>query len=330
MELLKKLVNAFGPSGEEDRVSNIIEDEIKDFADEIKRDKSGNITAFKKGTKGGKMMIAAHMDQIGAVILDIDKSGYIRFANIGGVDPYVILYHSVVFESGVCGVVAKEEKKDIKDIKTGDLYIDIGAKDKEDALKKVNIGDFGVFNSDFIENGKRISCVALDDRIGCYVMLQTLKRVKKAGMDTYFVFTSQEETYSSGAATAAFRIEPDCSIVIDVTDTGDTINGIRSAVKMGNGAAVTIMDKGLMSHPEINRCLVDTAKNNNIKYQFDVAEQGATDGAKIHVAKSGVKTGALSIPVRYMHTPHEVVDMNDVESAIDIMVKVVEDYVLVK
>lgn len=330
MELLKKLVGTFGPSGEEDRVIDVIEDEVKKYADEVMRDKSGNITAFKKGTRSGKMMLAAHMDQIGVVILDIDRGGFIRFADIGGVDPYSILYHSVVFENGICGVVAREEKKDISSLKTGDLYIDIGAKDKEDALKKVSIGDFGVFKSDFIENGDRISCAALDDRIGCYVMIETLKRVKKPAMDTYFVFTSQEETYSSGAATAAYRIEPDCSIVIDVTDTGDTINGIRSAVKMGDGAAVTIMDKGLISHPEINRCLVDAAKKNSIKYQFDVAEAGATDGAKIHVTKSGVKTGALSIPTRYMHTSHEVVDMNDVESAINIMVKVVEDYVLEK
>jgi tetrahedral aminopeptidase len=326
MDLLEELTLTFGPTGDETEVANTIIDEIRDYVDEIKKDRLGNVIGIKKGKGSGKMMIAAHMDQIGVMISDIDKNGFLRFVSAGYVDPFTVLYHNVVFKNGIVGVVAREEKKEIKDIKLGDLYIDIGAKSKEEAQDMVNIGDFGVFQSSFVANGDRVSSVAMDDRIGCYVLIRAIKQIKECDVNAYFVFTVQEESYISGAATSAYAIEPDCAIVVDVTDTGDTPNCNRMAVKLGEGAAIKVMDKGMICHPKIKNYLVDTAKKHNIKYQFEVLEYGATDGAEIHVSKTGVLTGAISIPTRYIHTPQELVDMKDVECAINLLVRAVEDY----
>jgi putative aminopeptidase FrvX len=326
MELLIELTRAFGPTGNEDNVAHIIVDEIKDYVDEVRRDRLGNVIGVKRGKAVGKMMIAAHMDQIGIMINEIDKNGFLRFVSAGYVDPFTILYHNVVFKNGTVGIVAKEEKKENKDLKLGDLYIDIGAKSREEAMEKVNIGDFGVFKSNFVVNGNRVSSGAIDDRIGCYILIETIKRIKNFNYDLYFVFTVQEESYFSGAATSAYAIEPDCAIVVDVTDTGDTPNCNRMAVKLGEGPAIKVMDKRMIAHPKMKNHLVETAKKNNIKYQFEVLERGTTDGAEIHVSRSGVLTGAISIPTRYIHTPQEQVDMSDVEGAIKLLIKAIETY----
>ena len=240
MELLNKLTAAFGPSGYEDEVADIIIDEIKPYVDEIKRDRLGNIIALKKGRTNKKIMTSAHMDQIGVMVSYIEKEGYLRFTNVGWVDPYAILYHIVRFKNGVTGIISKEDKKDIKDLKLKDLYIDIGASSKEDAESKVRIGDFAVFESFFKSVGDRVYSGALDDRIGCYILIEAAKRLKDNKSDVYFTFTVQEETYTSGAATSAFAIEPDMAVVIDVTDTGDTPNCNAMAVKMGDGAAIKV------------------------------------------------------------------------------------------
>lgn len=326
MELLKGLTGIFGPSGNEEDVASFIIEEMKDYVDEINIDRLGNVIALKKGSSINKIMTTAHMDQIGIMVTDIDKNGFIRFTSVGYVDPFTVLYHNVVFKNGTMGIIAREEKKNVKEIKLGDLYIDIGASTKEEALKLVNIGDFGVFKSNFIENGSRVSTGAMDDRIGCYVLMEAAKRIKNPKSDIYFVFTVQEESYLSGAATSAYAIEPDCAIVVDVTDTGDTPNCNRMSVKMGEGAAVKVMDRGMITHPRVKRYLIDKAEENNIKYQFEVLEYGATDGAEIHVSKSGVMTGAISIPSRYIHTPQEVVDMRDVEGAVQLLAKALEEF----
>ncbi|HCL49523.1 MAG TPA: aminopeptidase, partial [Clostridiaceae bacterium] len=179
----------------------------------------------------------------------IEKEGYLRFTNVGWVDPHAILYHIVRFKNGVTGIVSKEDKKEIKDLKLKDLYIDIGACSKEEAESKVRIGDFAVFKSFFKLVGDRVYSGALDDRIGCYILIEAAKRLKDNKSDVYFTFTVQEETYTSGAATSAFAIEPDMAVVIDVTDTGDTPNCNAMAVKMGDGAAIKVKDGGMICHP---------------------------------------------------------------------------------
>lgn len=326
MELLNKLTAAFGPSGYEDEVANIIIDEIKPYVDEIKRDRLGNIIALKKGKTSKKIMTSAHMDQIGVMVSYIEKEGYLRFTNVGWVDPYAILYHIVRFKNGVTGIVSKEDKKEIKDLKLKDLYIDIGACSKEEAESKVRIGDFAVFESFFKSVGDRVYSGALDDRIGCYILIEAAKRLKDNKSDVYFTFTVQEETYTSGAATSAFAIEPDMAVVIDVTDTGDTPNCNAMAVKMGDGAAIKVKDGGMICHPFIKKFLEETAEKYGIKHQYEILVGGATDGSEIHVSKAGVLTGAISIPSRYVHTPEELVDMKDVEAVISLLTKTLEEW----
>lgn len=326
MELLKKLTGAYGPSGNEDKIAEIIMEEIKPYVDEVKRDRLGNVIALKKGNGKGKLMMAAHMDQIGVMITEVEKEGFLRFVNVGGVYPHVILGHNVVFENGTTGVIAAEGKTEMKDLKLRDMYIDIGASSKEEAVKSVKIGDFGVFKSNFVVNGDRVSSGAMDNRVSCYIQIEAAKKMKKAEYDAYFVFTVQEETYTSGAATSAYAIEPDAAIVVDVTATGDTPNCPRMAVKLGEGAAIKIMDRGMITHPKMKKFLEETAVKHNIKFQFEVLEFGGTDGMEIHVTKAGVPTGVISIPTRYIHTPIETISMSDVENVIELLVKAIEDY----
>lgn len=326
MELLKKLTGAFGPSGNEDKVAEIIMEEIKPYVDEVKRDRLGNVIALKKGNGKGKLMMAAHMDQIGIMVTEVEKEGFLRFVNVGGIYPHVILGHNVVFANGTTGVIAMEGKVEMKDLKLRDMYIDIGASSREEAVKSVNIGDFGVFKSNFVVNGDRVSSGAMDNRVSCYIQIEAAKRMKQSEYDAYFVFTVQEETYTSGAATSAYAIEPDAAIAVDVTSTGDTPNCPRMAVKLGNGAAIKIMDRGMITHPKMKKFLEETAIKHNIKYQFEVLEFGGTDGMEIHVSRAGVPTGVISVPTRYIHTPIEMVSMSDVENVIDLLVKAIEDY----
>lgn len=326
MELLKKLTAAFGPSGYEDEVANIIIEEIKDYVDEVKKDRLGNVIALKKGEGHTKIMTTAHMDQIGIMVTSIDKNGYLRFTNVGYVDPYVVLSHNVVFKNGTTGTIWREEKNDIKSVRISNLYIDIGARNNEEAIKKVNIGDFGVMISNFKEQEGRVSSGALDDRIGCYVLMETIKKMKKPEGDVFFVFTVQEETYISGAITSAYAIEPDSAIVVDVTDTGDTPECHDMSVKMGEGCTIKVMDRGLICHPKIKQYLTAVAQKNNIKYQYEVLEGGTTDGKAIHTSRTGVLTGVISIPSRYIHSPQEMVDMKDVNCAIELLTNALQQY----
>jgi tetrahedral aminopeptidase len=326
MEILKKLTSAFGPSGYEDEVANIIIAEIKDFVDEIKKDRLGNVIALKRGNSSSKIMTCAHMDQIGVMITNVDKNGYLRFTNVGGLNPFVILGQRVLFKNETIGTVWREEKNEIKDLKLSNLYIDIGAHTMEEALKKVNVGDFGVFSSKLEIMGDRISSGALDDRIGCYILIETIKKMKKPEGDVYFVFTVQEETFVSGALTSAYAIEPDSAIAVDVTGTGDTPETHNMSVKLGEGCTIKVMDRGLICHPQIKKYLTDIAEKNQIKYQYEVLEFGATDGMAIHTSKTGVMTGVISIPSRYVHSPQEMVDMKDVSCAINLLTIALENY----
>lgn len=326
IENLKRLLEQFGPSGNEEKIGDEIKNQLKGYVDEIKRDRLGNVIAIKKGKGSGRMMLDAHMDQIGVMVTGIEKEGYLRFTQVGYVDPYTVLYHNVIFPDGTVGTIAREEKNSIKELKLKNLYIDIGASTKEEAASKVSIGDFGVFQTVPYQNGTRLSSGALDNRISCYILIEAAKRIKESYMDLYFVFTVQEESYTSGAATSAYAIEPDCAIVVDVTDTGDTPECNRMAVCLGKGPAVKVMDRGMICHPEMKRYLADKAAEHGIDYQYEVLEAGGTDGSEIHISRCGVPTGAVSIPARYIHTPQEMVDMNDVEKAIELIVKATEEY----
>lgn len=321
MELLKKLTECFGPSGCEEQITDLIMAEVKEFSDEIYKDALGNLICRKKGS-GKKLMFAAHADEIGIVVTFIDDKGFLRFADVGGLYLRNLLNRRVIFENGTIGTIGTEE--DNQDRKMAKMFIDIGAKSKEEAEKMVSVGDMAVFMGGlYTQNGKIVS-KALDNRAGCYVLIEAMKKVKSEN-DLYFVFTTQEEVGLRGARTAAFKIEPEYALSVDVTDVGDTPKCPKMAVSLGDGAAIKVMDYSVITSPEVREKLIGVAENRGIKYQREIMMEGGTDAGVIHFTKGGVKTGGISIPTRYIHSPSEMIDENDLKASIDLLVGFAEE-----
>jgi endoglucanase len=321
LELVRKLTGAYGVSGNEEEIREIIKEEIKDKVDEITVDPLGNLIAVKRG-KGRKIMLAAHMDEIGVMATYIDEKGFIRFSSVGWVSQYYALGQKVRFKNGTAGVLFYEEKlKEMKDLKLPVMYIDIGAKSKKEAEEKVKIGDTACFINDVVLQGEMIISKALDDRSGCAVLIEAAKRMPATENELYFVFTVQEELGLRGAKTAAYNVKPDISIAIDVTDTGDTPEGIKMEVRCGKGPAIKIKDSSVICHPEIRRLLEDSAKKIGIPYQFEILEDGGSDPGAIHVTAGGIPSGAISVPCRYVHSPVEMVSLSDLEMSVKLLVE---------
>jgi endoglucanase len=315
MELLKKLSLFYAPSGREHALSEFIKEEIKDFADSVYTDNLGNLIAHKKGI-GKKIMFASHMDEIGIVVTYIDESGYLRFSDVGGLYTKYLCGRRVIFENGTEGVIFSEPKNDKNSLLK--MYIDIGAKTREDAEKSVNVGDMAVFCGNFAERNGVIIAKALDNRAGCFALIEALKRVKSDN-DLYFVFTVQEEVGLRGARTSAYAINPDIAIAVDVTDTGDTPKCDSNAVKLGAGAGIKVMDYSVICDRDVKMSLIETAKASSIPYQLEVMTEGGTDAGVMHFARGGVKTGGISIPTRYIHSPSEMIDKSDLDAVINLI-----------
>ncbi|NLM04773.1 MAG: M42 family metallopeptidase [Clostridiales bacterium] len=322
--LLQKLLSTYGPSGHELNISNLITEEIQGLVDDIKIDSLGNLIAHKKGS-GPKIMLAGHMDQIGLMVTHIDDNGFLRFTNIGGISPSISLSQRVVFANGTIGVIGCEHIDSLKDLKLEKLYIDIGAKDKNEAKEMVSIGDTCVYYNHPIIDDKKIISQAIDDRIGCFIMIEALKLLSNIENDLYFVFTAQEEVGLRGAKTAAYGIEPDIAIAFDVTATGDTPKAKLMDVKLGDGPAIKIKDNSILCHPKVKEYMIKIAKNNNIPYQLEVLEFGGTDSGAIHLSKTGVPSGVLSVPCRYLHSTCEMVFISDVKNTIELTKYILEN-----
>lgn len=321
MELLRKLTGTYGPSGCEGKIAELIKKETEAFCDETYTDALGNLICRKKGN-GKKVMFASHMDEIGIVVTFIDEEGFLRFADVGGLYLRNLINRRVRFENGVVGVIGTEENNEKRQMSK--MFIDIGAKNREDAEKMVSIGDMAVFEGELsCQNGKIIS-KALDNRAGCYVLIEAMKRVKSEN-DLYFCFTTQEEVGLRGARTAAFKIEPEYALSVDVTDIGDTPKAPKMAVKLGCGAAVKVMDYSVITSADVREKLVEVAEKRNIKYQREIMMEGGTDAGVIHFTKGGVKTGGISIPTRYIHSPSEMIDENDLTASIDLLIGFAEE-----
>ncbi len=319
-ETIRQLTEAFGPSGYETEVTSLIKTMITDFVDEIKTDVLGNLIAIKKGASNGhKIMFAAHTDEIGVVVTHIDKEGFLRFATVGGVGISTLVGNRIRFPNGIIGVIY-HEKADWKDLKIDKLYIDIGAESKEEAMEQVKIGEFGIFHREFCDLGNRLIAKSMDDRVGCAVLVEAIKKIKEPRNALYFVFTTQEEVGLRGARTAAYDLEPDLGIAVDVTITGDMPEARRMEVSLGKGAAIKVKDSSLIVHPKVKQILMDLAEKNKIPYQMEVLEFGGTDAGAIHLTRSGVPSGAISIPTRYVHSPSEMIDIRDVEASVDLVV----------
>ena len=318
-EILCMLDSAHGPSGDEGDIRAVIQQLARPWADEITSDVMGNLVARKKGS-GPKVMFAAHMDSIGFIVTHIEKEGFLRVGKLGGISPKDVLNTPVRFKNGVRGVLVAEEKAEDK-LKLEDCYIDIGAQDEEQARSLVQVGDTAVYDTAVTEVNGRVISPYLDDRIACAILLKAMEQVGPCENDLYFVFTVQEEVGTRGAKTAAWSVDPDYGIAVDVTDVDDTPgSGKYGTCKLGRGAAVKVMDSSVICHPEVVKALEQCAQDKGIAVQRDIIRAGGTDAGPIHVTRTGVRTGGISIPCRYIHTPTEMADLADVQSCVDLAV----------
>lgn len=319
MNTLTELVSAFGPSGAEKGVSGVIEKIASQYCDEVNRDVLGNLICHKKGS-GPKVMFAAHMDSIGLVATHIDEKGFIHVGAVGGVAPKEVLYTPVRFQNGTCGMIGAAEDADISKLKVSDLFIDIGAASQEEAERLVRVGDVAVYNTHTMDTCGRVISPYMDNRVSCLVLLMAMEKLGTVKNDLYFVFTAQEEVGIRGAKTASWAIDPDYGIAVDVTCSDDE-PGSKHLVSsvFGGGAAVKVMDSSVICHPQVVEKLMDLASEKGIKAQRDVIRAGGTDAGAIHQTRAGVYTGGISIPCRYIHTPTEMVDKNDVKACADLV-----------
>lgn len=323
VELQKKIVAAALPSGFEKNVGEVLADLARPFVDEITTDAMGNVICHKKG-EGKRLMMPAHMDTIGFMATYIEDGGFIRFEGIGGHTPATLIGVSVRFENGVCGCIRPEKlpelaAKPFSAIKLSDLYIDIGARDKEEAEKLVRIGDVAVFNAPTVElAGGNLMTPYADDLISCVVLLLAMEELKdkKCKNDLYFVFSTQEEVGLRGATTAAYSIDPYMGIAVDVCGTGDNpTTTVKMAVKLGEGPTIKIKDASLICNPQAVAHMRKAAEKAGIKYQDEILLQGGTDAGAMQKARGGVYSGCISIPTRHIHSPGEIINIEDVKQA---------------
>lgn len=321
-------------AGREAEVREIMKELLKPSVDEIKEDKLGNVIGIKRGREGAPtIMLAAHMDEIGLMVKNVTKRGFLQFTKIGGIDDRILIAQKVIVHTnkgpipGIVGskpphLLKEEEKKKV--IESSDLFIDIGAKDKEDAQKMgARIGDPMSFDIKFTRVGREAAIgKAFDDRAGCAAMIQVMGRLPELDCTLYAVGTIQEEVGLRGATTAAFHLYPDVGIALDVTIAGDVpgIKEVEAPIRMGKGPSLTVADRGLITHPKVLRLLIDAAEKNNIPFQLEAGLPGATDAAKIALTKEGVPSGVISIPTRYIHSPASILSLRDLENAVKLAV----------
>jgi len=321
-ELLNTINGAHGPSGDEREVADVIERLAAPYADEITRDTMGNLIVRKKGS-GPRLMFSAHMDSIGLIATHITKEGFVRCGRLGGVDVKEIAFTTVRFKNGVRGVFAKEEKAEFGKLKLDECYIDIGAKDEGEAQKLVRIGDTAVYDTPSYCNGCKAVSPYMDNRISCAVLLKALAELDTCANDCYFVFSVQEEVGLRGAKTAVYGIDPAYGIAVDVTGVDDVPGSeCNGTAKLGKGAAIKVMDSSVICHPELVALLEQVAQKHAISAQRDVLRGGGTDAGVMLVNRAGVVTGGISVPCRYIHTPCEMVDLNDVSACVDLVTAV--------
>ena len=318
MKTLAELTGAFGPTGCEYEISQVIEGLARPYVDEISRDVMGNLICRKKGS-GPKVMFSAHMDSIGLVATHIDEKGFVHVGAIGGISPARVRFTQVRFQNGTKGLVCADAGAAPDKLAMSDLRIDVGAADGEEAKKLVQVGDIAVYDAAARTAVGRVISPYLDDRIGCLVLLMMMEQMGKTENDLYFVFSTQEEVGCRGAKTAAWAIDPDYGIAVDVCSTDDMPGSKQEVTALcGKGAAVNVMDRSVICHPKMVDKLLTLAQEKGIPAQKSVSRAGGTDAGPIHQTRAGVYTGGISIPCRYVHTPTELVDLGDVRACADL------------
>ena len=319
-QLIQKLTETFSPSGYEDAIREVILSEIQPLADEIRVDALGNIIARKgeKSAKGKRIMVAAHMDEIGLIATHIDENGFVRFTTVGVPFARYLLAGRVRFTNGILGVIGSERLEKYNVIPPADkMFIDVGATSKKDC--PIKVGDVAAFERPLIEMGTRLVAKSLDDRAGVAIAIETLRRMKGGPNEVYFVFTVQEEVGTRGAIVSAYDVDPDVGIALDVTPTGDTPNSIQRDIALGKGPAIKIKDSLMLSDPKVVAWMERSARMAKIPTQREVLTGGSTDAYAIQLTRAGVPTGGLVIPCRYVHSPSEMIDYGDVEYAVKLL-----------
>ena len=319
-DTLKKLLAVYGPSGREEKVAETVRELLAGTDVTFDRDVMGNLFAEKKGSGDGKViMLSAHMDQIGLIVTDIEKDGFLRVTNVGGIKKDVFTPRTVVFENGTRGVITCQPVKGAEPA-LSDVFVDIGAESREEAEEKVLPGDMCVFAPDYNELGAyRVSSPAMDDRCACALLAELLLSVQDPRNTLIACFSVQEEVGLRGATVAAFGKDPDLGIGLDVTAWGDTPETKLPAVKLGSGAAVKYMDRSLVCSPSVRDALIAAANECGAAWQPEILPFGGNDAGAIQHARAGIPAGTLSIPCRYVHSACEVIDMRDMEAALEIL-----------
>jgi len=331
---LKELTELNGISGNEDDVRNFIYNEALKHTNCVEIDKIGNVIVYKKGrTSKYKVMLSAHMDEVGLMITGYRDDGTLKFKTVGGIDERILLGKRVLVGEGkISGVIGckpihlQEKEERGKNIDLKDMYIDIGAEKKEEAEKLVPLGEYVAFCSNYMEYGKNcIKAKALDDRVGCSILLDLLGETYE--FDLYICFTVQEEVGLRGAQVAGYKVNPDLAIVLEGTTCSD-VPGVEKqdySTILGDGAVLTIMDRTAYCDKELVNFIYETAKKNNIKVQFKKTTTGGNDAGKIQSARSGVKVASISVPCRYIHSPVSLMDKRDYESCKNLTKLVLEN-----
>ena len=321
-QLLQTLTETFGPSGYEDEVRKIVRSEVESLADESRVDALGNLIVRKRPTKATqdtkKIMIAAHMDEIGVIVSHVDEKGFVRFSPIGGVLRRYVLGGRVRFLDGTQGIIGFDRLENVNELPTLDkVYIDVGATSPKDC--PVKIGDIAAFDRQYSDLGNRLVAKSMDDRVGVLVAIETLRAIKSTPYDLYFVFTTQEEVGVRGATTSAYGVDPDVGIALDVTPSGDTPNALRMEMALGKGPCIKIQDVSMIADSRVVQWMIQTAEKHKIPYQREVLLIGGTDARAIQLTRAGVPAGCISIPVRYVHSPSEMVDYSDVQNSVKLL-----------
>jgi len=321
-QLIQKLVESIGPSGYETTVRNLVHAEVEKFANDISVDALGNLIVRKgqKADDGLRIMLAAHMDEIGLIVTHIDENGFGRVTTIGGVGTRTCLGGRVRFVNGVQGVIGGERLDSIDKVHSVEqLFIDVGATGRADC--PIKVGDVAAFERPFMDLGDRLVAKSMDDRISVAVLIETLRQIKTTPHELVFVFTTQEEVGTRGAEAAAYVVDPDLGISVDVTLVGDTPKGVRMEVSLGKGPAIKVRDGGMLADPRLVRLMVEAAEKAGLPYQMEVLESGTTDARAMQITRAGVPAGCVSIPCRYVHSPSEMVDYNDVQNSVKLLVE---------
>ena len=326
--ILKELSEAFGVSGNEDDVRAIVLDAVREHVDEVKVDALGNVLAFKRGTGRQRMrvMLAAHMDEVGLMVVGHDNDGFLRVRSVGGIDPRLLpgtlLQVGSERISGVIGIKPIHLLKENADkvAKLEDLVVDVGAKSKDEARKLAPLGTYATFATRFRELGPTVRGKAFDDRAGCAVLVELL-RGERFRFDLHAVFTVQEEVGLRGARVAAYAVEPDCAFALEGTVADDIPKDKDTSptTELGQGPAITVMDRSFIADRRLVRLLTSTAEELGIPYQIKQPGIGGTDAGAIHLTREGVPSVTVAVPCRYIHSPVALLSLDDFNNTVRLM-----------